>query len=98
MITRSQPVTIRLHPAELRAVDEIAARQRLSRGEVIRAAIKFGLPFTGVDHGINVPRLVVCIERMQASLDMIIHREHADAADRLDAIAAQRLGQFHGGP
>ena len=32
---------------------------------------------------------------VQASLDVIINREHADAADQLIALAQQRMDEFH---
>jgi len=37
----------------------------------------------------------MCLERMQAALDVIVHREHADAAPQLNTIAEQRMAEFH---
>lgn len=89
-------VGFRLTPEELVALDGFATSRGCSRSAAARTAISYGLPLAQHGQSINVQRLAMCIERIQASLDMIIHREHADAANRLEEIARARTEQFHG--
>lgn len=95
MTDRSRQLSIRLNESEWNALDQTCKRLGRTRAEVIRSALSIGLPFAAASHGINAPRLVMCLERMQAALDVIVHREHADAAPQLNTIAEQRMAEFH---
>ncbi|ALC14700.1 MULTISPECIES: ribbon-helix-helix protein, CopG family [Sphingomonadales] len=95
MIDKSKVISLRLTEQETAALDSAARSLGTTRAEVIRTALRIGVPFAVASHGINAPRLVMCLERMQAALDVIVHREHADAAPQLNTIAEQRMAEFH---
>ena len=93
--TRLPYLGFRLGENELATVDSIAKLQNCSRSEAARSALRLGLPLARAGHSIDIPRLILLLEYMQASIDVIINREHADAADELIQIAQQRMEQFH---
>lgn len=95
MTDKTRVLTLRLTGDEVAALDQAAARLGANRADVIRRALRAGLPFALASHTINAPRLVMCLERMQAALDMIVLRAHADAGPQLEQIARQRMEKFH---
>ena len=95
MTDRSRQLSIRFNEREWTALNQTCKALGRTRADVIRSALSTSLPFVATGHSINAPRLVMCLERMQAALDVIVHREHADAAEKLDVIAEQRMAEFH---
>ncbi len=93
--SRLPHVGFRLGAGELAALDSLATEQSCSRSEAARSALRLGLPLARAGHSIDIHRLVLLLEYMQASIDVIINREHADAADQLVELAQQRMEQFH---
>lgn len=91
----SKQISVRLTETELRAIDQLQEQQGLTRAEAIRTAIGYGLPLAHHGHALDIVRLAMCIERMQAMLDMIVHREHPDAVGRLEEIARERVINHH---
>lgn len=89
-------VAFRLTSDEMAALDAFASIQKCSRSDAARTAIAYGLPLAQNGNTINILRLAMCIERMQAMLDMIIHREHPDAVSRLEEISRERVVTYHG--
>ncbi len=93
--TRLPYLGFRLGADELAGIDSLANAQSCSRSEAARSALRLGLPLARAGHSIDIHRLVLLLEYMQASIDVIINREHADAADQLVELAQQRMEQFH---
>lgn len=96
MNKQSKQVSIRLTETELRAIGQLQKHKGMTRAEAIRTAIAHGLPLAHHGHAINILHVVMCIERMQGMLDMIVHREHPAAVGRLEEIARERVLAFHG--
>lgn len=95
MSLKSPILSFRLRPEDYSAVDEIASRRSCSRSEVARLAMMFGIPMLQHGHSLNITRVAVLLEYIQAGLDVIISREHTDVADQLLDIAMERVNQFH---
>lgn len=88
-------VTVRLAPDEVQAADALASSRGCSRSEAIRLALSFGIPLARQGVTLNLPRFALLLEYIQAGVDLIVSREHADFADRLEAIALSRVDEFH---
>jgi hypothetical protein len=88
-------VTVRLAPDEVAAADALARARGCSRSEAIRFALSFGVPLARQGVALNLPRIALLLEYIQAGVDLIVSREHADFADRLEAIALGRVEEFH---
>jgi len=86
---------VRLGPSEIEALDRYAQAHSCSRSEAARLALRLGLPLVSKGSSIDLYRMALLLEYVQASLDVIINREHADAADQLIALAQQRMDEFH---
>lgn len=89
------PVGVRLAPDEIAQIEAIAAERRCSKSEVIRLALGYGLPLARRGVSLNVARIALLLEYIQAGVDLIVTREHADFADRLEGIALARVEEFH---
>lgn len=88
-------VGVRLAPDELSAVEALAAERRCSRSEAIRLALGFGVPLARRGVTLNLARITLLLEYIQAGVDLIVSREHADFADQIEAIALRRVEEFH---
>ncbi|WP_157668316.1 hypothetical protein [Croceicoccus marinus] len=88
-------IGLRVCTDDLAQIDALAAKHGCSRAEAARNVLRLGLPLAQKGHSIDLQRMILLIEHMQASIDVIIHREHADAAEQLVTIAQERMAQFH---
>ncbi len=85
----------RLSEADLAAIDTLAGKRGCSRSEAARLALMIGLPLASSGIVLNMERVALLLEYTQACVDLIVTREHADYADRIEAIARQRVADFH---
>ena len=92
---KSPIISVRFSPAEVEALEAIAAKRNCSRSEAARIAIHFGLPLASAGHSFNVTRAVLLLEYMQAAIDVIITRDHGDVVAELLDAAQQRLATYH---
>ena len=88
-------VGVRLAPEEIAEIEALAAERRCSKSEAIRLALGFGLPLARRGVALNLPRIALLLEYIQAGVDLIVSREHADFADNLETIAHRRVEEFH---
>lgn len=95
MTDRFRQLTLRLNDSEWRTLDQACTALGRTRSEVARAALANGLPLVRAGHSIDLRRLITLIEHTQACIDVIINREHADAATQLIELALQRVEEFH---
>lgn len=80
---------------DLQKLDTIAEKNGCSRSEAARIAIRLGVPFALQSHSIDLRRVILLLEYTQAAVDIMVHREHADVAHEIEAIANQRMEEFH---
>ena len=88
-------LALRVSPVELEAIDRLAEKRGCSRSEAARLALMIGTPLALSGLNLDLRRPAVLLEYTQAGIDVILTREHADLADKLEAIAVQRVEQFH---
>lgn len=88
-------VGVRLARDELAAIEALAAERRCTKSEAIRLALSFGVPLARQGVALNLPRIALLLEYIQAGVDLIVSREHADFADKLEGIALGRVEEFH---
>ena len=88
-------VGFRLSEADVAAIDDLASKRGCSRSEAARLAIMVGLPVIRSGIALNMERVALLLEYTQACVDLIVTREHADYADEIEAIARQRVADFH---
>lgn len=88
-------VGVRLAPDEIAAVEALAAERHCSKSEAVRLALGFGLPLARRGVSLNIARIALLLEYIQAGIDLIVSREHADFADQLEPIALRRVEEFH---
>jgi len=93
--SRLPHVGFRLAAEELTSLDDLAKLNGCSRSEAARLALRLGLKFARKGTSVDIHRMALLLEHVQASIDVIINREHADAADQLIALAQQRMEEFH---
>lgn len=79
----------------LEAIDELAKKNGCSRSEAARTMLHLGLPLAKQGHSIDLRRLILLLEYTQTAVDIIVHREHGDVAHEIEAIANERMEEFH---
>ncbi|MFC0683967.1 hypothetical protein, partial [Novosphingobium clariflavum] len=67
----------------------------ISRSEIIRLALIFGIPLATASHSFNISRVLLILEQLSASMDLIVTREHPDFADKIIDIAQERVEAHH---
>lgn len=77
------PITLRLSDDQRAAIDRAASDRGISRSEIIRLALIFGVPLAAASHSFNVSRVLLILEQLSASMDLIVTREHPDYAERI---------------
>lgn len=95
MTDRHQVLTLRLNGADWDALDKVALKHGFSRAEAARSALMQGIRFAEAGHTFNVTRAVLLLEYMQATIDVIITRDHGDVVAELLEAAKQRLETYH---
>lgn len=85
----------RLGAEELKTVDSLAASLDCSRSEAARSALRLGLPLAKAGHSLDIRRLILLLEYTQLAVDVIVQREHSDAAPELEQLAQQRMEKYH---
>lgn len=88
-------VAVRLTHEEVAEIEQVAIGRGCSKSDAIRLALTFGLPLARQGVTLNLSRIVLLLEYIQAGVDLIVTREHADFADRLEGIALDRVEEFH---
>ena len=91
----NQPITLRLSDDQRAAIDRAASDRGISRSEIIRLALIFGVPLAAASHSFNVSRVLLILEQLSASMDLIVTREHPDYAERIIDIAQERVEAHH---
>ncbi len=86
---------MRLNEREWEALEQAAKTRGLTRGEAAREALEYGLWMIAESRRIDFSRLAFIIERMHASLDLIIELEHPNAATEIEQIAQNSMEVFH---
>ena len=89
------PITLRLSDDQRAAIDRAASDRGISRSEIIRLALIFGVPLAAASHSFNVSRVLLILEQLSASMDLIVTREHPDYAERIIDIAQERVEAHH---
>lgn len=87
--------TLRLSDYERAALDRAAFKRGVSRSEMIRLALSYGLPVVTANHSFNVTRVLLILEQLSASMDLIVTREHPDYRKRIIDIAHERVEAHH---
>lgn len=95
MNTKTPNISFRLRSEDSFAIDDVAEKRGCSRSEAARMALMFGIPMLQHGHSLNITRVAVLLEYIQAGLDVIISREHTDMADKLLDVALERVSKFH---
>jgi len=88
-------IGVRLGADDLEALDKLASQHGCSRTEAARIAVRSGVKLASRGRSVDLTRVALLVEYTQAALDMIVHREHGDAAGELARIARERMDQFH---
>ena len=89
------PITLRLSDDQRAAIDRAASDRGISRSEIIRLALIFGVPLAAASHSFNVSRVLLILEQLSASMDLIVTRDHPDYAERIIDIAQERVEAHH---
>ena len=89
------PITLRLSDAQRAAIERAASDRGISRSEIIRLALIFGVPLAAASHSFNVSRVLLILEQLSASMDLIVTREHPDYAEKIIDIAQERVEAHH---
>ena len=92
---RLPQLSFRLGAEEIQSVESLAASLGCSRSEAARTALRIGLPLARAGHSLDVHRLILLLEYTQLAVDVIVQREHSDAAPELEKLAQQRMEQYH---
>jgi len=88
-------VTLRLSDVQRAALDRAASDRGISRSETIRLALAMGVPLIAASHSFNVTRVLIILEQLSASMDLIVTREHPDYAEKIIDIAHERVEAHH---
>ena len=94
-MTTNPFLALRLSSVELEAIDHLAEKRGCSRSEAARLALTIGVPLATSGLSLDLRRIAILLEYTQAGIDVIVSREHADIADKLEALAIERVEQFH---
>jgi hypothetical protein len=89
------PITLRLSDVQRATIDRVALERGISRSEIIRLALIFGIPLATASHSFNISRVLLILEQLSASMDLIVTREHPDFADKIIDIAQERVEAHH---
>ncbi|KQO55076.1 CopG family transcriptional regulator [Sphingomonas sp. Leaf257] len=89
------PITLRLSDDQRAAIERAASDRGISRSEIIRLALIFGVPLAAASHSFNVSRVLLILEQLSASMDLIVTREHPDFAEKIIDIAQERVEAHH---
>jgi len=89
------PITLRLSDDQRAAIERAASDRGISRSEIIRLALIFGVPLAAASHSFNVSRVLLILEQLSASMDLIVTREHPDYAEKIIDIAQERVEVHH---
>ena len=92
---RNQYVGFRLSPLEVARLDRLAELNGCTRTEAARLAFRFGIPLASTTHSFNISRVLLILEQLSASMDLIVTREHPDFADKIIDIAQERVESHH---
>ena len=76
-------------------LDSFAKERGCSRSEASRLVFHFGLPLAVASHSFNVSRVLLILEQLSASMDLIVTREHPDYAEKIIDIAQERVEVHH---
>lgn len=90
-------ITLRLSDRERAALDQAASNRGVSRSEMIRLALIYGMPLAAASHSFNVTRVLIILEQLSASMDLIVTREHPDYGEKIIDIAVERVEKHHTG-
>jgi len=90
-------ITLRLSDRERAALDQAASNRGVSRSEMIRLALIYGMPIVATDHSFNVTRVLLILEQLSASMDLIVTRKHPDYGKKIIDIAVERVEKHHTG-
>ncbi len=89
------PVTLRLSDEQRTAIELAASDRGVSRSEILRQALIFGIPLAAASHSFNITRVLIILEQLSASMDLIVTREHPDYAEKIIDIAHERVEAHH---
>ena len=89
------PITLRLSDVQRATIDRVALERGISRSEIIRLALIFGIPLATASHSFSISRVLLIPEQLSASMDLIVTREHPDFADKIIDIAQERVEAHH---
>ena len=93
----NSPVTLRLSDCQRAALDRAASNLGISRSEMVRLALIYGMPLAAANHSFNVTRVLIILEQLSASMDLIVTREHPDYGEKIIDIAVERVEKHHTG-
>jgi len=88
-------ITLRLSDDQRATIERAASDRGISRSEIIRLALIFGVPLAAASHSFNVSRVLLILEQLSASMDLIVTREHPDYAEKIIDIAQERVEAHH---
>lgn len=88
-------ITLRLPDHERADLDRAASNRGVSWSDMIRLALRYGLPVVTANHSFNVNRVLLILEQLSASMDLIIMREHPHYGEKIIDIAHERVEAHH---
>lgn len=95
MGTKFQVINVRITPDVYDRLAEVAQAQKLTRGEIVRAALDLFL-LTSTHRDESQRRLARLSEFQHLALDIIIREQYPEYRDRLIAETDKRVGLYHG--
>ncbi len=95
MADRRRLLSVRLNEREWASLEEAAKTRGLTRGEAAREALEYGLWTMAEGRRVDLSRLAFIMERMQASLDLMIELEYPSAAADIEKTAQAHMEEFH---
>lgn len=91
-----QSVGIAFPPDTLAEIDQLAAERRVSRTELVRAALSVGLPLMKMGMAINTRRTIQILEHTQLVLSLIAERQYPEEAGEILQMATRNAADYHG--
>ena len=90
-------ITLRLSDRERAALDQAASNRGVSRSEMIRLVLIYGMALAAANHSFNITRVLIILEQLSASMYLIVPREHPDYGEKIIDIAVERVEKHHTG-
>ena len=94
-MSKNKHITLRFDDDIVDQFNTLSAARNVSRAELIRRAIAFGLPFVRHDHILNPSRIAVLTEIAYAVAETFLDELAGDKKNEILRIAEERFIRFH---